>query len=98
MITGELKSKIDAVWNDFWSGGISNPLEVMEQLTCLLSIKGLNEGKANRTGKPTEDLIFAKGDGPDIACVCFHDDVGGVGGKVHVGFFGPLSYASNSTT
>jgi hypothetical protein len=33
VITGEPKSKIDAVWNDFWSGGISNPLEVMEQLT-----------------------------------------------------------------
>ncbi len=38
MITGDLKSKIDAVWNDFWSGGISNPLEVMEQLTYLLFI------------------------------------------------------------
>ena len=55
MITGELKSKIDAVWNDFWSGGISNPLEVMEQLTYLLFIKGLDEqqtlkeNKANRT-------------------------------------------------
>ena len=43
MITGELKSKIDSVWNDFWSGGISNPLEVMEQLTYLLFIKGLDE-------------------------------------------------------
>ena len=36
MITRELKSKIDSVWDDFWSGGISNPLEVMEQLTYLL--------------------------------------------------------------
>jgi len=64
MITGELKSKIDAVWNDFWSGGISNPLEVMEQLTYLLFIKGLDEqqtlkeNKANRTGEPIEDPIF----------------------------------------
>ncbi len=39
MITGGLKTKIDAVWNDFWSGGISNPLEVMEQLTLLFFIK-----------------------------------------------------------
>ena len=68
MITGELKSKIDAVWNDFWSGGISNPLEVMEQLTYLLFIKGLDERqtlaerKANRTGKPIEDPIFPDGD------------------------------------
>jgi type I restriction enzyme M protein len=67
MITGELKSKIDAVWNDFWSGGISNPLEVMEQLTLLLFIKGLDEAqtraerKANRTGQPIEDVIFPEG-------------------------------------
>jgi len=53
-----VKSKIDAVWNDFWSGGISNPLEVMEQLTYLLFSKGLDErqtlaeNKANRTGEP----------------------------------------------
>ncbi len=39
MITGDLKSKIDAVWNDLWSGGISNHLDVMEQLTYLLFIK-----------------------------------------------------------
>ena len=64
MITGELKSKIDAVWNDFWSGGISNPLEVMEQLTYLLFIKALDErqtlaeNKANRTGKPIDEVIF----------------------------------------
>ena len=68
MITGELKSKIDSVWNDFWSGGISNPLEVMEQLTYLLFIKGLDEkqtlaeNKAHRTGKPIEDPIFPDGD------------------------------------
>ena len=68
MITGELKSKIDAVWNDFWSGGISNPLEVMDQLTYLLFIKALDErqtlaeNKANRTGEPIEEVIFPKGE------------------------------------
>ncbi len=67
MITGELKTKIDAVWNDFWSGGISNPLEVMEQLTLLLFIKGLDEAqtraerKANRTGAAIERAIFPDG-------------------------------------
>lgn len=67
MITGGLKSKIDAVWNDFWSGGISNPLEVMEQLTYLLFIKGLDErqtlaeAKANRTGQPIENPVFPDG-------------------------------------
>jgi len=34
MITGELKSKIDHIWDTMWSGGISNPLSVIEQLTC----------------------------------------------------------------
>lgn len=68
MITGDLRNKIDAVWNDFWSGGISNPLEVMEQLTLLLFIKGLDEAqtraerKANRLGQPIEDPIFPDGD------------------------------------
>lgn len=32
-VTGELKSQIDGVWNDFWAGGIANPLEVIDQLT-----------------------------------------------------------------
>ncbi len=68
MITGELKSRIDAVWNDFWSGGISNPLEVMEQLTYLLFIKALDErqtlaeNKANQTGEPIDDVIFPEGE------------------------------------
>jgi hypothetical protein len=35
MLTGELRSQIDAIWNSFWSGGISNPMEVMEQITYL---------------------------------------------------------------
>lgn len=67
MIAGELKSKIDAVWSDFWSGGISNPLEVMEQLTYLLFIKALDErqtlaeNKANRTGHPIDEVIFPEG-------------------------------------
>ena len=68
MITGELKSKIDAVWNDFWSGGISNPLEVMEQLTYLLFIKALDErqtlaeNKARRTEEPLDEDIFPEGE------------------------------------
>lgn len=43
MITGELKSKIDRIWDAFWSGGISNPLEVIEQLTYLLFIRRLDD-------------------------------------------------------
>lgn len=35
MITGELKSKVDRIWDTMWSGGISNPRSVIEQLTYL---------------------------------------------------------------
>ena len=55
---------MDSVWNAFWTGGISNPLEVIEQLTYLLFLKGLDEthtnreARANRTGEPIQDPIF----------------------------------------
>lgn len=39
MLTGEIRNQIDQIWNAFWTGGISNPIEVIEQLTCLLFIK-----------------------------------------------------------
>ena len=39
MITGELKSKINKVWDAMWAGGVANPLTVIEQLTYLLFIK-----------------------------------------------------------
>ncbi len=65
MITGDIKSKVDRIWDTMWSGGISNPLSVIEQLTYLLFIKRLDElhtlkeRKAARTGKPIEEPVFA---------------------------------------
>ncbi|WP_197512953.1 type I restriction-modification system subunit M [Acidihalobacter aeolianus] len=67
MITGELKSKVDRIWDTMWSGGISNPLSVIEQLTYLLFIKRLDElqtrkeRQAARTGQPIDEPIFAPG-------------------------------------
>jgi len=43
MITGELKSQIDQIWNTFWNGGISNTITIVEQLTYLMFIKDLDE-------------------------------------------------------
>lgn len=43
MITGAIKSQVDQVWNAFWSGGISNPLEVIEQITYLLFLRRLDD-------------------------------------------------------
>ena len=64
MITGELKSRVDRIWDTMWSGGISNPLSVIEQLTYLLFIKRLDElhtreeHKAARTRRPIEKPLF----------------------------------------
>jgi len=44
----ELKSKIDQLWNKFWSGGISNPLTAIEQITYLLFMKKLDENDLNK--------------------------------------------------
>jgi type I restriction enzyme M protein len=70
MLTGEIRSKIDALWNAFWTGGISNPLEVIEQITYLLFLKRLDdlhtlaENKANRLKKPMERRVFPAGKDP----------------------------------
>jgi type I restriction enzyme M protein len=67
MLTGELRSQIDAIWNAFWTGGISNPLEVMEQLTYLLFLRRLDdlhtleENKSLRLDKPMERSTFPEG-------------------------------------
>lgn len=67
MITGDIKSKIDAIWNTFWTGGISNPLEVIEQITYLLFLRRLDdlhtleENKSARLKKPLERRIFPEG-------------------------------------
>ena len=43
MITGELRNKIDRLWETFWTGGITNPLDVVEQMTYLMFIHDLDE-------------------------------------------------------
>jgi len=57
VVTGELKSQVDKIWEAFWTGGISNPLTVIEQFTFLLFLRRLDERqlleekKANMIGK-----------------------------------------------
>jgi len=68
MLTGEIRSQIDSIWNDFWAGGVSNPLSVIEQITYLLFIKRLDdlqsveEAKARGTGRALERRIFPGGE------------------------------------
>ena len=51
MLTGELKSKIDRVWDAFAAGGIANPLQVVEQMTFLLFIRRLDDIHTQREQK-----------------------------------------------
>lgn len=63
MITGELRNKIDKIWETFWTGGITNPLDVIEQFTYLIFIKQLDdkettkENEANFLGVPFETMF-----------------------------------------
>lgn len=70
MITGDIKNQVDKIWNIFWSGGIANPLTVIEQFTYLLFMKTLDdrqialEKNANILGLEAKN-IFPK-DNQDI--------------------------------
>jgi type I restriction enzyme M protein len=67
VLTGEIRSQIDSVWNDFWLGGVSNPLSVIEQITYLLFIKRLDElqtaeeRKASQLKIKMERRLFPEG-------------------------------------
>src|SRR3954462_15778719 len=67
MLTGEIRNQIDRIWDAFWSGGIANPLEVIEQITYLLflrrlaDLQTLQENKARRLGKPMQARVFPDG-------------------------------------
>ena len=70
MLTGDIRNQVDRIWDAFWSGGISNPLEVIEQITYLLFLRRLDdlhileENKAARLGKPMERRVFPEGGDP----------------------------------
>tara|TARA_R110002095_G_scaffold172885_1_gene150275 strand:+ start:50 stop:1573 length:1524 start_codon:yes stop_codon:yes gene_type:complete len=66
MLTSELRRRVDALWTEFWQGGITNPLTVIEQITFLMFIRLLDinetrdEKRQNRTGHE-----FKRRFGPD---------------------------------
>lgn len=70
MITGAIKSQIDQIWNAFAAGGISNPLEVIEQVTYLLFLRRLDdlhtleENKSARLKEPMARRVFPAGNDP----------------------------------
>jgi len=70
MLTGDIRNQIDSIWNAFWTGGISNPLEVIEQITYLLFLRRLDElhtaeeRKSALLKRAMERAIFPEGRDP----------------------------------
>lgn len=66
MITGEIKNRIDQIWDTFWTGGITNSMTILEQMTYLFFMKMLDdaqdkkEANAQVLGIEPDDLVFKK--------------------------------------
>ena len=67
LITGELKNKVDSIWDTIWTGGITSPITVLEQITYLMFMKLLDdnqlkaEANANVLGVPLKNKVFGDG-------------------------------------
>ena len=67
MITGEIKSRIDSIWDTFWTGGITNSITILEQMTYLFFMKMLDdaqktkEANASIMGVVVKDPTFKEG-------------------------------------
>ena len=67
MITGEIKNRIDGIWDTFWTGGITNSITILEQMTYLFFMKMLDdaqvkkEAAANMLGGTIKDPVFKDG-------------------------------------
>ena len=67
MVTGEIKNKVDSIWDAFWTGGITNSITILEQMTYLFFMKMLDdeqqsqEAQAALFGAEVENPVFKKG-------------------------------------
>lgn len=67
MITGEIKNRIDAIWDTFWTGGITNSITILEQMTYLFFMKMLDDAQMKREASATllgttiDDPTFKEG-------------------------------------
>ena len=53
MITGEIKSRIDSIWDTFWTGGITNSITILEQMTYLFFMKMLDDAQKTKEALKT---------------------------------------------
>ena len=65
MLTGKIRNQIDQVWEMFWTGGVANPISVIEQISYLLFIRRLDELqktaelRSRHTGEPLNNPTFS---------------------------------------
>ncbi|HHK2218106.1 TPA: N-6 DNA methylase [Pseudomonas aeruginosa] len=82
MLTGKIRNDIDKLWEKFWTGGITNPLTVIEQISYLMFARMLDmqedvaERKANRTGKDFARLFPSTPEGQLLRWKNFHHKSG----------------------
>ena len=62
MITGEIKNKVDKMWEYFWTGGLTNPVDVIEQLTYLIFMKRLDQEEQRKEKEQKLGNIFGNFD------------------------------------
>lgn len=68
MITGEIKNRIDQIWDTFWTGGITNSITILEQMTYLFFMKMLDDAEMQREadasawGMEVDEPVFPKGE------------------------------------
>lgn len=70
MLTAEIKNKIDKIWETFWTGGVTNPLTVIEQFTYLIFIKSLDDKQLE--SEANANLLGVK---PKITFNSEHEDL-----------------------
>ena len=60
MVTGELRNKVDQIWQTIWTGGITSPITVLEQITCLMFMKLLDDNQLKVEAYARAHLRFSQ--------------------------------------
>ena len=60
MITGEIKNRIDSIWDTFWTGGITNSITILEQMTYLFFMKMLDDAQRTKEANRSEERRVGK--------------------------------------
>ena len=71
MITGEIKNRIDSIWDTFWTGGITNSITILEQMTYLFFMKMLDD--AQRTKEANANAMGVAVSEPTIGYGSWHN-------------------------